>query len=181
MDKIRRIDFILNVFQKVLKKEPSAKLLLVGGSTDNKDIEELKDLSQKLGISKATIFTGHLPRQEALNYVKSANIGISPILPSPIYNLSSPTKIIEYMLFSKPVVANNIPDQMKIIKESKAGYCIDYKENEFAQAIIKLLDDPKEAEKMGERGKKYVLQKRNYKVLADIVADKYRKTFKNVN
>jgi glycosyltransferase involved in cell wall biosynthesis len=134
---------------------------------------DLKQEAKKLKIDHAVIFTGHLPRAKALELVTASDIGISPISPNPIHNQSSPTKIIEYMLLGKPVVANDIPDQMKIIRESKSGYCVKWDENAFAESIIAIFQDPEAAKKMGQRGIEYVLKNRNYKNIADNVDSQY--------
>lgn len=169
MDKIRRMDFLLRVFKIVLKKIPSAKFIMVGGSSDQKDLEELKLEAKIMGIDSAIFFTGNLIRKQALEIVRSADIGISPIVPNPIYIPSSPTKIIEYMLMEKPVVGNDIPEQRKIIFDSKAGYCVRYDEKLFAKAIIKLVENPDKAKRMGKSGCNYVRLNRNYKVIANVV------------
>jgi glycosyltransferase involved in cell wall biosynthesis len=175
MGKIRRIDFVLRVFNKVHKEVPAAKLYMVGGSSNPKDIELLKIEAKALKIYESTFFTGILPRMQALEYVNMATVCVSPIFPNPIFIPSSPTKIIEYMLMGKPVVANDIPDQLKIIKESKAGYCVNYNEDAFAKAILTLIRDPEGAKKMGRRGQLYVKQKRNYEKIANIVEKQYFK------
>jgi glycosyltransferase involved in cell wall biosynthesis len=171
--KMRKIDTILRAFKKVLDKIPTAKLFLVGGSPNDSDIEDFKQYAKELKINHALTFTGNLPRAKALEFVAASTIGISPIAPNPVYIPSSPTKIIEYMLLGKPVVANDIPEQKKIITESKAGFCVNFDEDAFAESIIALLTDHAAAKKMGEKGMQYVMQHRSYKRIAGIVERQY--------
>jgi len=77
--------------------------------------------------------------------------------------------MIEYMALGKAVVANDHPEQKEILEDCKAGLCVAWDEKEFAEAIIFLLENPKEAVKMGTTGCKYILSKRNYESLAGIV------------
>ena len=173
MEKIRRIDFLLDVFKIVNDRIPNTCLYMIGGSSESTDLDFLKLYAKKLNISKSTLFTGMLPRNEALKFVFKSTVCLSPIYPNPIYIPSSPTKIVEYMLAEKPVVANDIPEQLKIIKESRAGLCVKYSKNLFAEAIVLLLSNPDLCETMGKRGKKYVLENREYSIIADSLEKTY--------
>jgi len=109
----------------------------------------------------------------AWKHVLQANVCVSPFCPSPILDSTSPTKLIEYMVFNRPVVANDHPDQSKVLSESKAGYCVPYDEGEFAKAIIKLLKNPEDAQKIANRGRKYVEKHRSYEKISRDLEQKY--------
>ena len=137
--KARKMDFLIRVFEKVLGREKNAKLYLVGGGDAPSDEHQLKDEARRLGIEGAVLLTGFVPQQEAWAYVKEADVCVSPYYPTPILNSTSPTKLIEYMAMGKAVVANDHPEQRLVISKSKAGICIPYEENAFAEAILYLL------------------------------------------
>lgn len=171
--KVRRMDFLIRVFEKVLNEVPNAKLYMVGGSEDPADEKFLMDEAAKLGIGHAIVFTGFLPRQEALHHVKKADVCVSPFYPTPILNSTSPTKLIEYMAMGKAVVANDHPEQRLIIEESGAGICVPYQEKAFADAIVELLRNPDRAKEMGKRGRGYVFKHRSYAKIAALVEERY--------
>lgn len=170
--KSRRMDFLLRSFEKVLKRERNAMLYLVGGSEDSSDEEVLKNEAKRLSIGHAVTITGFLPQGEAWEYVRIADVCVSPIYPSPIYNCASPTKLIEYMAMGKAVVANDHPEQSLVISESKGGICVPYDEHSFSQGILYLLENPEVARQMGMRGREYIEKKRNYEQTADLVEKK---------
>jgi glycosyltransferase involved in cell wall biosynthesis len=173
--KLRRIDFLLRVLKRVLGKKSDTKLYLVGDGDNIEDTEFLKSEAKNLGVSDSVIITGFLNRDKALIYVKSADVCVSPFYPTPILNSTSPTKLVEYMAMKKAVVANDHPEQRLVIKESQAGICVPYKEEDFSKAILYILENPKIAKKMGERGRLYVEKNRTYSVIADQVDNKMRK------
>lgn len=173
MQKVRRIDFVIRMFRKVLCKIPDVILYMVGGSENSDDLDYLKKEAKRLKVDHATIFTGNLSRNKALQFVKKASVGISPFYPTPILNSTSPTKLIEYMSMGTPVVANDHPEQRQVIEESNAGIYVRYDENAFAGAILKILNNQKKAKQMGINGKEYILNKRNYAVIADLLENKY--------
>ena len=170
--KMRKMDFLLRSFKKVLKKEESARLYLVGGSEDPADEKFLESEAKRLRIDQELTITGFLPQDKAWQYVKEADVCVSPICPSPILNCGSPTKLIEYMAMGKAVVANDNPEQRLVISESKTGICVPYEEAAFAEAILCLLKNPSVAKQMGIGGRKYIEKNRNYKQAADLVETK---------
>ena len=175
MIRVRRIDFVIRVFAKVLQKVPDAVLYMVGDGEDPEDIEIIKNEVKRLGINGNVRFTGNLPRREALSYVSRADVCVSPFYPTPILNSTSPTKLIEYMAMGKPVVANDHPEQSLVISESGGGICVSYSEELFAEAIVELLDQPEVAARMGARGRRYVEQSRTYVRIAQMVEEQYHK------
>ena len=170
LSRTRRIDFLLRMFAQVVLEVPATRLYLVGKAEDAEDEAALRSQAATLGISSSVVFVGHLPQNEALKYVQAAQVCVSPLVPTPVFRVASPTKLVEYMAMGKVVVANFQPDQQLLIEETNCGYCVPYEEAAFAQATLKLLRTPQsERDLMGQSGKRYVLAHRTYQALADVV------------
>jgi len=169
----RRIDFVVRAFARVVDHFPTARLYLVGDGGRPEDTDVLRDEARRLDIEHALTITGQLPRPEALAYVQAAEVCLSPFYPTPILESTSPTKLVEYMAFCKPVVATEHPEQRLVVTESGAGYCVPFEEAPFADAIIRLLERPEEATAMGERGFEYVREHRCYSVIGGRVRAVY--------
>lgn len=165
----RYIDFLLPVVASVRAELPEARLYLVGKADDPRDEDYLRQEAVRLGVSDAVVFVGQLPQAQALQYVREADVCVSPLFPTPVFNVASPTKLVEYMAMGKPVVANTQPDQKYLIEESGGGFCVPYEPEAFAKAILTLLRSPEMARAMGERGRRFALQNRTYGKIADIV------------
>jgi glycosyltransferase involved in cell wall biosynthesis len=73
----------------------------------------------------------------------------------------------------KAVVANDHPEQKRVIEESGAGYCVPWEEQSFADAIVRLLNDPETAQAMGRRGRRYALDHRTYPTIAAAVEQQF--------
>ncbi len=162
----RRIDFLLRILVEVRQEIPEAMLYLVGRGESPEDEEFLMQEARRLDVLPAVVFTGQLPRNEALQYVQDADVCVSPFYPTPILNSTSPTKLVEYMSMGKAVVANTHPEQKLLIEESGCGYCVPYEEKAFAEAISTLIRAPDLARAMGERGRRYVVEHRSYGTIA---------------
>lgn len=171
LSRVRRPEFLLRVLVKVRAARPDARLILVGRGDDPADDRFLQQEARRLDLAIGTdvVFTGQLSRPDALRHVREAHVCVSPMRRSPSLNTCSPTKLIEYMAMARPVVANDQPEQRTLIEESGAGYCVAYEEQAFAEAILRILDNPDGAAEMGRRGRQYALRHRSYAVIASAV------------
>jgi glycosyltransferase involved in cell wall biosynthesis len=167
--RVRRLDFLIRAFARVRERLPQARLYLVGGGVEAEDEAFLRRAVQELGLEAAVVFVGELPQARALEYVREADVCASPFYPTPILRSTSPTKLVEYLALGKAVVANDHPEQRRVLEESGGGLCVPYEEQAFANALVTLLEDPARARAMGERGRRYVLEHRSYRVIADAV------------
>lgn len=174
LNKVRRLDFLVRAFAKVRESVPTAQLYLVGRGEDPEDEAFLKHEVVRLNLESCVVFVGQLPQPEALQYVVEADVCASPFYPTPILRCASPTKLVEYMALGKAVVGNDHPEQKRLIEESGGGLCVAYDEQAFADAIVTLLQNPKTAQLMGERGRRYAIEHRSYAVIADAVERRMR-------
>jgi glycosyltransferase involved in cell wall biosynthesis len=170
--RVRRMDFLVDAFRSVHRRMPQALLIMVGTGRAG-DVEFLQAYARSKGLADDVVFTGFLPREQAWRYIRTARVCVSPFVPSPILNSTSPTKVVEYLALGRPVVANDHPDQAKVLNESGAGVSVPYDAEAFADAIVDLLSDPCRAEAMGKRGPGYVARNRSYEQLVDELEGQY--------
>jgi glycosyltransferase involved in cell wall biosynthesis len=173
LDRLRRLDFLVRVHALVVRRFPQAQLHFVGDSHDPADIEFLKAEARDQRVEGSVHFTGFLPRERALDEVAAAAVCVSPLPPGPVFAVSSPTKVLEYLALGRPVVANHVPDTGKVLTESGGGLSVPYAEEPFADAICTLLRDAARADEMGRQGRDYVRTHRTYSVLADALETRY--------
>ncbi len=134
MVRVRRLETIVHAFRSVVDVVPNASLYFVGGE-NQADIDFLRDEAQKLGLADRIVFTGPLSREQAFAYVRAADVCLSPIPPSPIFDVASPTKLVEYMALAKPVVANEHPEQAQVVAASGGGLIVPWAAERFASAV----------------------------------------------
>jgi glycosyltransferase involved in cell wall biosynthesis len=166
LGRIRRLDFLIRAFALVKTALPAARLYMVGGGTHPSDETFLLTEVARLGLQSSITFVGALPQAQALRYAQEADVCASPFYPTPVLRSTSPTKLVEYMALGKAVVANDHPEQRRVLEESAAGYCVPYDERAFADAVISLLEHPEASRQMGARGRQYVREHRSYPAIA---------------
>jgi glycosyltransferase involved in cell wall biosynthesis len=168
MDRLRRLDFLLDAMVGVRESLPNAVLLMVGTAADPGDLAWLTDQARQRGLGAAVRFLGAVPRREVPQYLVAADISVAPYPPSPHDASRSPLKVLESLGMAVPVVANEeIPDQQMIVSESGGGSTVAYRAEAFAAAAVRWLGDPEARREAGRRGRAFVVAHRSYAVLAD--------------
>jgi len=171
----RKINILFEALAIVKQQIPNILLILVGDTYHDSDREWLKAKADEAGVNDQLVWTGWLPMQEGWRYVRTAELGLSPIPRGFLLDCGSPTKVPEYLALGVPVVCNDNPDQEQVIKDSGAGLCVPYSAENFANAIIKMLClDKVERNKMQIQGKNYVDHFRSYRKIGGDVANSYQ-------
>ena len=165
----RKLDFMVRAFRLVLDRHPDAILDVLGRGNIPEDERLVDDEIDRLGIGKSVVRHGFVPAQDAGAVIKRAAVCLSPYYCTEILLSTSPTKLVEYLAYGRPVVATDHPEQKQVLAEFDAGLSASWNEKEFAGAICEILDDPERGEAMGRRGRAFVEAERTDERLADVV------------
>jgi glycosyltransferase involved in cell wall biosynthesis len=171
----RRSDFLLDVAEQLKDEFPDLLLVIAGDAASNDEMDWMRAEIARRGVGGQVLLTGWLPQRSALGYAVRAEVGLSPIPRGALFDVSSPTKLVEYLALGIPSVANDIPDQRLVIEQSGAGLCAPMEAAPFAQAVGRLLRDRPLAAEFAQRGPAYVSSHRTYAILGRIVAETYTK------
>ena len=173
MGRVRESDFLLDVLRRVREEEPTTMLLLLGDGASPDEQAWLRERIAASGLSAHVWLTGWLPQEQALSLLKCADLGLSPIPRGVLFDVSSPTKAVEYLALGLPCVGNDVPDQRQVLESSGAGLCVPMQVNAFAGACLRLLRDEAGAATMARLGPPWVAAHRSYAMLAAQVAQSY--------
>jgi len=171
----RRSDFLLDVALELRKTLPELLLVIAGDAPSNDEMAWMRAEIAARGLQDHVLLTGWLPQRVALGYAVRAEVGLSPIPRGTLFDVSSPTKLVEYLALGMPCVANDIPDQKHVIEASGCGLCVPMEVGLFAAATLQLLNDRNAAEQAALRGPAYVRSHRTYAILGRNVAQTYKK------
>ena len=150
------------------KDHPEIHYCLVGKGPLKGDIVKL--VSEKC-LKNVTIFDA-IPKKQVQSFLQKCDLLIITWNNSPLYRFGiSPNKLFDYMYSGKPVVQSVIAGN-DIPKDSGCGITCKPEPAEIVKAILQIYA-MKEEERiaMGIKGKKYVLEKHNYTVLAEKFID----------
>jgi glycosyltransferase involved in cell wall biosynthesis len=135
-------------------------LILVGEFVESYIYEEVKRYQGWNNVQEK----GFLNRQDVATVLSESKAGLVTFHPLPNHIDAQPNKIFEYMSAGLPVIASNFPLWKEIIEGNECGICVDpMKPEGIAKAMDYIVNNPKEAEKMGKNGQKAVVEKYNWK------------------
>jgi glycosyltransferase involved in cell wall biosynthesis len=174
LGRARNSGFLLDLLIALRTTEPSIFLVLAGDAASEDERCWIRDQITQRGLNDSILLTGWLTQEATLRYAVRAEVGLSPIPRGELFDVSSPTKLIEYLAIGLPCVANDIPDQRVVIEQSGAGLCVPMDILSFKTAVFALLDDEKLRKKCSELGPPYAREHRDYRVLAKRVAQTYQ-------
>lgn len=135
------------------------KLLLAGRFESASDRKKAGNLTGWLGVEEF----GQINRQRVGQIYGTSMAGLVLYHPAGNHVSALPAKIFEYMAAGIPAICSNFPLWQEIISENQCGICVDpLNPREIAAAIRYLFDHPEEAQRMGENGRRAVLEKYNW-------------------
>lgn len=169
----RQSGFLLDVALLLRARLPEVLLVIAGDAPSLDEMAWMRREIASLKLDRHVLLTGWLPQREALGYAVRAEVGLSPIPRGVLFDVSSPTKLVEYLALGIPSVANDIPDQALVLEESGAGLCVPMQPEAFAEATLRLLDERALAAGLAARGPSWVRAHRTYAILGRKVAQAY--------
>lgn len=150
------IGYLIQSIPKIRGYYPSIRLLAIGGGPLQSKLEADIEHMDLKGIVK---LIGRVSNESIPQYLHKADVFISPSIPlgktEETFNIS----LIEAMACGKPVIATAVGGPKEIIEGGdNVGILIPPEDPDaIADAVIKLLDDPAKAKRMGENARKYVV------------------------
>jgi glycosyltransferase involved in cell wall biosynthesis len=118
-------------------------------------LEDLRKLSRELKLEAYVELPGFVSDQVLMENLSAADICMDPDPSSPLNDVSTWIKIMEYMAFSKPIVSFDLKET-RFSAQQAALFVPANDEMAFAKGIVKLMDDEKLRSKMGRFGRERV-------------------------
>jgi glycosyltransferase involved in cell wall biosynthesis len=139
----------------------NTKLNLVGVFSEKFVENEVKSYNGWQKVNEL----GFLDRNEVANILSQSKAGMVTFHPMPNHINAQPNKMFEYMSAGIPIITSNFPLWKEIVEGNNCGICVNPLDpKEISQAIEYIVFHPEEAEKMGQNGKKAVIEKYNWNI-----------------
>jgi glycosyltransferase involved in cell wall biosynthesis len=137
------VDLFIRAAAEIRKSHPEAFFLIAG---KGKELENLFHLTESLNLKGQVLFAGE--RKDMENIYPLFDIFVLSSRDEPFGMV-----LLEAMQFKIPIVATAVGGVPEVVNGGKAALLIPPESpHEMAAAIIKLLDDPLFAQKLGEQG-----------------------------
>lgn len=118
-------------------------------------LEDLERQCTELGLDAYVEFTGRVGPDQIAQYLSTADVGVGPDPATPLNDLSTMNKTMEYMAFGLPSVAFDLKET-RVSGADTVLYAPDGDIPAMADAVERLLDDPDLRTDLGRRGRERV-------------------------
>lgn len=159
VDRLRRLDLIISAFRAV-KGDFVFDLYT---PSDNDFVRELR--SSAFSDERIRICPPK-PRDALFGIMRQYDVGIGLIPESLLYEVSSPTKTLEYYAAGIPAIINHLPEYGALFDQSSAFFC-SLNPEAIRDTVSRILAlEGQDIRHMGEVGRQIVAEKRDYAVMA---------------
>ena len=118
-------------------------------------LADLRAQASRLGLDEFVEFTGRADDQMIRDYLSTADVGLSPDPRSPLNEVSTMNKTLEYMAYQLPVVAYDL-HETRVSAGDAAVYAASDDIKDFAHALAELLDSPERRRELGRIGRERI-------------------------
>ena len=147
------LEVVLDAADTLRERAPDVLFLLVGEGAEKARLVQVAE-----GRNLANVrFLPQQPLSEVPGILAASDVCLATLRPSPVFATAIPTKLLEYMACSKPIVSNVPGEAARLLAESGAGRTVPPGDPAaLADAVLALRGDPAARAEMGRRGVEYV-------------------------
>jgi glycosyltransferase involved in cell wall biosynthesis len=157
-------DVVLRALPQVIERAPNLTYLIVG---DGDDRPRLETMAERLKLRDHVVFTGRVTDGELAACYRASEVFVLPA--RTVLDERDPKGegfgivLLEAMAFGKPVIGPNYGAPAEIVKHEEHGLLVNPEgPSGVAEALIRLLDAPEDARRMGEAACQWVRQEYSY-------------------
>lgn len=155
-ERYQGLDMALDCIRLVAKKYPNVFFIFVGAK--NQQAREWTEKAREMGLEDYTLFLDVVSPEESMIFLAYAHLLISPR----VDGTTTPLKIYSYLYSGKPIVATNNAAHTQVLNEENA-VLVEPSSEGFAEGILKVLDDPDLAKRLGDNAYHYAKEKFNFR------------------
>jgi glycosyltransferase involved in cell wall biosynthesis len=155
------VDLLLDVMERLVHKRGRTNVyatLLGFGDC----LEDLRKRTTDLELDDWVTFTGRADRNMIADYLSVADVGLSPDLKTPLNDLSTMNKTMEYMAYALPSVSFDLVET-RVSGGDAVIYVPSGNVEAFADAVEELLDNPDLRLSMAKRARARVARELDWR------------------
>lgn len=154
------LDLLLRALPTILQQAPDIALLLTGGGPQE---ENLKKLTQELGLQDHVKFTGRVPHAQVQRYYSLVDVLVYPRHSMRLTDLVTPLKPLEAMAQGLLLVASDVGGHKELIRDGETGVLFRAGDtDDLARSVLRLLAMQDRWPQLREAGRRYVETERNW-------------------
>ncbi len=167
------LEYLVEAVKILVNKNIRNLVVLIVG--DGAVLEEIQELVKSYNLSEYFNFTGRVPHEEVEKYYSIVDIAPFPRKGLPVTEMVSPLKPFEAMAMEKAVISSDVEALKEIVNDGYNG--LTFKKDDivdFSNNLEKLIRDKNLRIKLGKQARNWVIENRDWKILAQKVNDIYQ-------
>ena len=165
----------LRVFISLVKENQPVNFLLIG-PVDKKDKPLFSELTGMDILTDRLHYIPWIEWHDFPQYCALSDICIAPFHKNPQHESGVANKIYDYMLAGKPIVASNCRPQQNLIEKHNCGLIFENMTG-FHDSIVRLLNDKRLREEMGENGRMAILNEYHSEIFKKNLISLYKNSY----
>lgn len=152
----------------IMKRFKNAKFV-VSGKGQSDEMHKLITYAEKVGVKDNLVFTGYYPDKKLPKLYQAADVFAF----STFYE-HHPFAVLEALATGLPVVTTWVGGIPETIESGKNGFLVEpFNVKQFSDRILFLLEHPSEAEEMGRRARKTIVDQYDWRIVVKDAMEVY--------
>ena len=162
-------DLALRALADVIRRHPATRMIIAG---DGPARPELESLITELGLGERVELRGWIEPESVPALINEATLVIMPSRWLEAFGLVA----LQAAQQARPVVAARVGGLPEVVADGESGILFERENHaELARAIVRLLDDPSLATRLGETGRRLAGERFSWTRHLDAFAELYRR------
>jgi glycosyltransferase involved in cell wall biosynthesis len=166
------LDIAIEAFSRVHQSMPGAELWIIGKGSQ---MDSLEELTRKHGLESKVKFVGLVLPQEIPHWLARCDIGVLPTRQDVFLDLSFSSKLSEYIVMRKAVIASRLKTIRHYFSEDALAFFAPHDSTDLARQMVSLYSDPDRRRRLAEAAvREYapiswdVMKRRYLQLMSDI-------------
>jgi glycosyltransferase involved in cell wall biosynthesis len=147
----RGLDLMLESLRISIEKDPDILFLIAG--SDEEYTRQINGYFRERNLQDSLMCLGKIEYVHIPGIIALSDVCLSFLEDNPVYRMSPPQKVIEYLASGKPVIANNMQTHALLITNEYDGFLTMDNPVEIADRILFLKTNPGVCHQMGENAR----------------------------
>jgi glycosyltransferase involved in cell wall biosynthesis len=156
---------VIRIFAQVRRRVPAALLLVIGNVG-----AAVRATAQALGVGDSVQFAGRVSDEAYPDCLGCADVCVLPLTDGTLNQARFPAKLLDYLASARPVVTNPVGDVAGLFRTQSVGIACGQADEEIADAVCGLLDDPERARHLGLTAREVMLREWDWKLRGKLIA-----------
>jgi glycosyltransferase involved in cell wall biosynthesis len=167
------IEEVIAIFERVKQHVSDVRFVVIGRADFGEDVKFSRLLPPR-GLTEAVRVVGWVDPKELPVYLRLGKVAMFPMKDCLVTRAKCPAKLVDLMAAERAIVASRVGQAMEYIDHGISGLLAEPGDVEgFAMQVVRLLEDPGLAERLGKEARVQLYRKFGWERVAESVVKAY--------